>query len=123
MMDIEAIRQSPRQFVDLETVEQLSDAVMLLQMEIENLRKELAEVKEIEFPKKVQAVADRRKKKVNRLESELADLKASLGEPVAYLHHISDNNDREHYILDFEPTHGMSVHNGDVPLYALKKTK
>lgn len=33
-MDIEEIRQSPRQFVDLETVEWLSDRVMVLEMQL-----------------------------------------------------------------------------------------
>lgn len=38
-------------------------------------------------------------------------------EPFAYHHHGSDNADREFYCVDFEPTHAMSVHNGDMPLY------
>jgi hypothetical protein len=38
-------------------------------------------------------------------------------EPVAWMHHISDNNDREQYVLDFKPAHGMAVYGGDIPLY------
>jgi len=38
-------------------------------------------------------------------------------EPTAWMHHISDNDDREHYVLDFEPAHGMSVYGGDIGLY------
>ena len=33
-LDIEAIRQSPRQYVDLETVEALADKVMVLELEL-----------------------------------------------------------------------------------------
>jgi len=36
-LDIEAIRQSPRQYVDLETVEALADRVMMLEMERDEL--------------------------------------------------------------------------------------
>ena len=39
-MDLEAIRQSPRQFVDLETVKQLSDRVMALEIQLATARLE-----------------------------------------------------------------------------------
>ncbi len=38
---------------------------------------------------------------------------------VAYAHNISDNDDIERFIVDFEPIHCMSVHNGDTPLYRI----
>ena len=38
--DIEAIRQSPRQYVDLETVESLSDYAMLLEQQLAEARKQ-----------------------------------------------------------------------------------
>ena len=39
-LDLEAIRQSPRQFVDLETVEKLSDYAMVCELKIEWLKRE-----------------------------------------------------------------------------------
>jgi hypothetical protein len=39
-LDLEAIRQSPRQFVDLETVEKLSDYAMVCELKIERLERE-----------------------------------------------------------------------------------
>ncbi len=45
-LDLEAIRQSPRQFVDLDTVEKLSDYAMVCELKIERLTAELAEIKE-----------------------------------------------------------------------------
>lgn len=44
-LDLETIRQSPRQFVDLETVEKLSDYAMVCELKIERLTAELAEAK------------------------------------------------------------------------------
>jgi hypothetical protein len=38
--DIEAIRQSPRQYVDLETVEWLSDYAMILEQQLSKLTME-----------------------------------------------------------------------------------
>ena len=43
-LDIEEIRQSPRAFVDLETVIALSDRVMVLEMEVENLKRMADEI-------------------------------------------------------------------------------
>ncbi len=40
-LDLEAIRQSPRQFVDLETVEKLSDYAMVCELKIERLEAEI----------------------------------------------------------------------------------
>jgi len=37
--------------------------------------------------------------------------------PVAWLHHCSDNEDKEFRCVDFESHHAMSVHRGDIPLY------
>ncbi len=45
-LDLEAIRQSPRQFVDLDTVEKLSDYAMVCELKIERLTAELVEIKE-----------------------------------------------------------------------------
>jgi hypothetical protein len=39
-LDIEAIRQSPRQYVDLETVEWLSDYAMILEQQLSKLTME-----------------------------------------------------------------------------------
>lgn len=44
-------------------------------------------------------------------------LDSVLGEPIAWSHHCSDNNDQEFYCVDYEPNNGMSVHRGDVPLF------
>lgn len=41
-LDLEAIRQSPRQFVDLETVEKLGDYAMVCELKIARLEKQLA---------------------------------------------------------------------------------
>ena len=46
-----------------------------------------------------------------------AELAKPEPKPTAWMHHISDNDDREHYVLDFEPAHGMAVYGGDTPLY------
>ena len=40
-LDIDEIRQSPRQFVDLETVEKLSDYAMVCELKIDRLTKQL----------------------------------------------------------------------------------
>ena len=40
-MDIDAIRQSPRQHVDLETVEWLADRVMVLELALESAKPEV----------------------------------------------------------------------------------
>ncbi len=44
-LDLEAIRQSPRQFVDLETVEKLADYAMVCELKIKRLEAELAALK------------------------------------------------------------------------------
>ncbi len=43
-LDLEAIRQSPRQFVDLETVEKLADYAMVCELKIERLDKQRDEL-------------------------------------------------------------------------------
>lgn len=78
-IDIDAIRQSPRQFVDLQTVEILSDMVEAQDMTIESLRQQLVAcqkerdeakeetriTKEVEFPRKLEKVADNWKLKLD----------------------------------------------------------
>ena len=43
-------------------------------------------------------------------------------EPVAWLHHCSDNEDKEFRCVDFDSHHALSVHRGDIPLYAKPTT-
>ena len=40
-------------------------------------------------------------------------------EPVAYRHYISDNEDKESVVVDFERFNAMAVHDGTTPLYAI----
>ena len=83
-----------------------------LRVENEALRAEVIHIKEVEFPRKAQAVADGWRGKCERLEAKIAEMEKQ--EPVATIHINSITGNPS---VDFIPGHRYLHHNSS--LYAL----